>query len=314
MQEQVTITEVGPRDGLQLVAELMPTDVKVEWIRSLVAAGFRDIEVGSFVSPRLVPQMADTAAVVAEALKIEGLNVYGLAANLKGAMAAYEAGVQVMVIPLSVSDRHSRANVNKGTLEHIEAIRDIIEWVREQPRAVRMDVVAASAFGCSISGTVPLADVVQATRALNGAGADRIVLADTVGYAHPALVRDTVRAVQDAVGSRLTKLHLHDTMGLGLANALAGLQEGIREFDSCMGGLGGCPFAPGASGNIVTDDLVFMLESMGYATGIDLKALLQVRKTMQNHLPLGALRGGVATAGIPATFPPASNSPQPTAA
>ncbi|WP_353234101.1 hydroxymethylglutaryl-CoA lyase [Diaphorobacter ruginosibacter] len=305
MAGKVTVTEVGPRDGLQLVAQLMPTDVKVRWIQGLFDAGLRDIEVGSFVSPRLVPQMADTAAIVAEALRIDGLRVYGLAANLKGAMAAYEAGVHVMVIPLSVSDRHSRANVNKGTLEHIEAIRDIIEWVRAQPRAVRMDVVAASAFGCSISGAVPVADVVRATRALDGAGADRIVLADTVGYAHPALVRDTVRAVQDAVGARLSKLHLHDTMGLGLANALAGLQEGIREFDGCMGGLGGCPFAPGASGNIVTDDLVFMLESMGYATGVDLPALLKVRQAMRAHLPDGALRGGVAAAGIPATYAPA---------
>ncbi|WP_313297456.1 hydroxymethylglutaryl-CoA lyase [Diaphorobacter sp.] len=302
MREKVTITEVGPRDGLQLVPDLMPTDVKLEWIRGLFQAGLRDIEVGSFVSPRLVPQMADSAEVVRQSLLIDGLTVYGLAANMKGAMAAYEAGVQVMVIPLSVSDRHSRANVNKGTLEHIEAIRDMIEWVRQQARPVRLDVVAASAFGCSVAGVVPLDDVVRATRALDAAGADRIVLADTVGYAYPSLVRDTVRAVQDAVGTRLSKLHLHDTMGLGTANALAGLQEGIRHFDACMGGLGGCPFAPGASGNIVTEDLVFMLESMGYDTGVDLPALLAVRERMQSHLPPGALRGGVAAAGVPATY------------
>ena len=302
MSELVTITEVGPRDGLQLIANVVPTEAKMQWIRALFAAGIRNIEVGSFVSPRLVPQMADSAAVVAQAIQISGLTVYALAANLKGAMAAYEAGAHVLVIPLSVSDRHSRANVNKGTLEHIAAIGDIIEWLRSQPRPVRVECVAASAFGCSLAGTVALADVVRAAKALVLAGADRITLADTVGYAHPALVRDTVRAVQDAIGTQLYKLHLHDTMGLGIANALIGLQEGIRAFDSCLGGLGGCPFAPGASGNVVTEDLVFMLETMGYATHIDLAALLSARASIAHHLPAGTLRGGVATAGIPPTY------------
>lgn len=306
MSESVTITEVGPRDGLQLIAQPVSTEAKIEWIKALHAAGLRHIEAGSFVSPRLVPQMADSAAVVAQALQIEGLTVYALAANLKGAMAAYEAGAHVIVIPLSASDRHSRANVNKGTLEHIAAIGDIIEWLRAQPRQVRVDCVAASAFGCSVAGTIALQDVVSAAKALALAGADRITLADTVGYAHPNLIRDTVRAVQDEVGQLLRKLHLHDTMGLGLANALMGLQEGIREFDACLGGLGGCPFAPGASGNIVTEDLVFMLESMGYATQIDLPALLGARAAIAPHLPVGTLRGGVPTAGIPATYQPSS--------
>lgn len=302
MPEIVTITEVGPRDGLQLVSQTVSTEAKISWIQALCLAGVRHIEVGSFVSPRLVPQMADSAAVVARSLQIAGLTVYGLAANLKGAMAAYEAGAHVIVIPLSASDRHSRANVNKGTLEHIAAIGDIIEWLRAQPRPVRVDCVTASAFGCSVAGSIALDDVVAASKALALAGADRITLADTVGYAHPALVRDTVRAVQDAVGQRLQKLHLHDTMGLGISNALTGLQEGIREFDACMGGLGGCPFAPGASGNIVTEDLVFMLESMGYATGIDLPRLLAARAAITPHLPAGALRGGVPAAGIPSTY------------
>lgn len=308
MSEHVTVTEVGPRDGLQLIAQPVSTEAKIAWIQALHAAGLRDIEVGSFVSPRLVPQMADSAAVVAQALRIEGLTVYALAANLKGAMAAYAAGAHVIVIPLSASDRHSRANVNKGTLEHIAAIGDIIEWLRAQPRPVRVDCVTASAFGCSVAGTVPLKDVVAAAKALALAGADRITLADTVGYAHPALVQGTVRAVQDAVGPLLHKLHLHDTMGLGLANAVMGLQEGIREFDACMGGLGGCPFAPGASGNIVTEDLVFMLESMGCATHVDLPALLAARAAIAPHLPAGALRGGVPVAGIPSTYRPACAS------
>jgi hydroxymethylglutaryl-CoA lyase len=308
MSERITITEVGPRDGLQLVANTVPTTAKLAWIEALYAAGIRHIEAGSFVSPHLVPQMADSVVVVSQALALPGLQVYGLAANLRGAMAAYEAGAHVIVIPLSVSDRHSRANVNKGTLEHIDAIAQLIEWLRAQPRAVRIDCVAASAFGCSISGEVALADVVGAAKALALAGADRITLADTVGYAHPALVQSTVCAVQDAVGPRLQKLHLHDTMGLGLANALAGLQQGIREFDACLGGLGGCPFAPGASGNIVTEDLVFMLESMGCSTGIDLSKLLSARQAIAPHLPAGTLRGGVPAAGIPASYHPTAAS------
>ena len=308
MSEIVTITEVGPRDGLQLIANTVPTAAKLAWIEALYAAGIRHIEAGSFVSPRLVPQMADSAAVVSKALALPGLQVYGLAANLKGAMAAYAAGAHVIVIPLSVSDRHSRANVNKGTLEHIDAIGDIIEWLRTQPRPVGIDCVAASAFGCSLTGAIAVADVVRAANALAQAGADRITLADTVGYAHPALVQSTVCAVQDAVGPRLQKLHLHDTMGLGLANALAGLQQGIREFDACLGGLGGCPFAPGASGNIVTEDLVFMLESMGYSTGIDLSKLLSARQAIAPHLPAGTLRGGVPAAGIPASYHPTTAS------
>jgi hydroxymethylglutaryl-CoA lyase len=301
-QHQVVICEVGPRDGLQMAQGRMATDVKLRWIRQLADAGLREIEVGSFVSPRAVPQMADTGDVVRGALAIEGLTVCALACNLKGAIAAYEAGAHVVAIPVSVSDTHSRANVNKGTDDSVEAVRAIVDWVRAQPRPMRIDVAAATAFGCSMEGQVPRKRVAQVAAALAAAGADRVALADTVGYADPAMVRDTVRDVQDAIGARLTKLHLHDTMGLGLANALAGLEQGIREFDACLAGLGGCPFAPGASGNIVTEDLVFMLESMGHATGVDLPRLLAARALLHEALPEETMRSGVAAAGIPRTF------------
>jgi hydroxymethylglutaryl-CoA lyase len=301
-QDQVVLCEVGPRDGLQMAQGHMATDVKLRWIRQLADAGLKEIEVGSFVSPRAVPQMADTGEVVRGALVIEGLTVCALACNLKGVIAAHEAGAHVVAIPVSVSDTHSRANVNKGTDDQVEAVRAIVDWVRAQSRPMRIDVAAATAFGCSMEGQVPRKRVAQVAAALAAAGADRVALADTVGYADPALVRDTVRDVQDAIGARLTKLHLHDTMGLGLANALAGLGQGIREFDACLAGLGGCPFAPGASGNIVTEDLVFMLESMGHATGVDLPRLLAARALLHEALPDEAMRSGVAAAGIPRTF------------
>lgn len=302
MNQEVRICEVGPRDGLQMARGMMPTADKLRWIGQLAAAGLREIEVGSFVSPRLVPQMADTGSVLTEALGIDGLTVCALACNLKGAIAAYEAGAHVVAFPISVSDTHSRANVGKGTDAQVEMMASIVDWVRAQPRPMRIDAAVATAFGCSLEGPVPVHRVADVAAAVARTGVDEIALADTVGYAHPEQVRQVVRATQDAVGARLTKLHLHDTMGLGLANALAGLDEGIRAFDSCLGGLGGCPFAPGASGNIVTEDLVFMLESMGYRTGVDLPRLLSARALLADALPQEALRSGVAAAGIPKTF------------
>lgn len=302
MNVRARICEVGPRDGLQMAQGRMASDVKLRWIRQLADAGLDEIEVGSFVSARMIPQMADTDVIVRGALEIEGLTVCALACNLKGAIAAHEAGAHVVAIPISVSDTHSHANVNKGTDAQVEMVRSIVDWVRAQSRPMRVDVAAATAFGCSMEGDVPRQRVAQVAAALAATGADRIALADTVGYAHPALVRDTVRDVQDAIGERLTKLHLHDTMGLGLANALAGLEQGIREFDSCLAGLGGCPFAPGASGNIVTEDLAFMLASMGYDTGVDLPKLIAARALLREALPDDPMRSGVAAAGIPRTF------------
>ncbi len=302
MNQEVRLCEVGPRDGLQMAKGMMSRADKLRWIRQLADAGLREIEVGSFVSPRRVPQMADTGDILPEVLKIDGLTVCALACNLKGAIAAYEAGAHVLAFPVSVSDTHSRANVGKGTDAQIAMLESIVDWVRAQARPMRIDAAVATAFGCSLEGQVPVRRVAEVAAAAARAGADEIALADTVGYAHPGRVREAVRATQDAVGAALTKLHLHDTMGLGLANALAGLDEGIRAFDACLAGLGGCPFAPGASGNIVTEDLVFMLESMGYRTGIDLSRLLAARPLLAGALPQETLRGGVAAAGIPGTY------------
>lgn len=300
--EHVNVCEVSPRDGLQMAHQIMPTNVKLQWIRQLAASGLKEIEVGSFVNPKLVPRMADSAAIVQGAIGIEGLTVCALAANLKGAIAAHEAGAHVLCIPVSASETHSLANVNKSTDAQIDVVRSIVDYVRAQPRPMRIDAAVATAFGCSMEGNVSPERVGDVASALKLAGANEVTLSDTVGYAHPAQIKSLVRLTQDRIGSSLTKLHLHDTMGLGLANALAGLQDGIRNFDACLAGLGGCPFAPNASGNIVTEDLIFLLESMSYTTGVDLGRLIQARQLLGTALPEETLRGGVAAAGIPKTF------------
>lgn len=302
MAERVTVCEVGPRDGLQMAHSIMATDAKSRWIAAMAAAGVPEIEVGSFVPPRLVPQMADTEQVVRDALMLRGLTVAALVPNLKGAQRAHAVGVHVVTIPVSVSEGHSRSNTNKGTFEQVAVVRQIVDWVRQQGRPMRVEAGCATAFGCSIDGIIPEGRVIEVATALAETGVDGVVLADTVGYGNPAQIRRVVRAVRRAIGDKLQKLHLHDTMGLGLANAVVGLEEGIRAFDSALGGLGGCPFAPGASGNIVTEDLVFMLESMGFETGIDLARLMATRKLLQEGVPDELMFGQVAKAGIPKTF------------
>ena len=302
MSEFVNICEVGPRDGLQIAKTRMSTDDKVRWIAAMAAAGVREIEVGSFVPARVIPQMEDTPEVVRRALEIPGLTVIALVPNLRGAQNAYNAGAHKISVPVSVSEGHSRANLNRSPAESIAEMARMMEWVKAQPRRMEVIAGASTAFGCSIDGLVPTAKVVEVASGLARVGVDKIMLADTVGYGHPAQIKEVVRAVRDAIGPVLWGLHLHDTLGMAIANALAGLEEGIRAFDSCLGGLGGCPYAPGASGNVVTEDLVFMLESMGFRTGIDLPKLLEARALLHAGLPAEPLSGQLPRAGIPKTF------------
>ncbi len=302
MTDAVTICEVGPRDGLQMAKGRMPTAAKLRWIDALARAGVPEIEVGSFVPARLIPQMADTPEVVRHAVTLPRVVVVALVPNLRGAQAAYAGGAHRISVPVSVSAGHSRANLNRSPDEQVAEVARIIAWVRSQPRPTEVEAACSTAFGCSIDGVVPEAAVVRIAEALAASGVDAVALADTVGYGHPAQIRAMVRAVRQAIGDRLRGLHLHDTMGLGLANALAGLEEGVRSFDAALAGLGGCPFAPGASGNIVTEDLVFMLESMGFETGINLDRLIAARSLLHEGLPGEALHGNLARAGIPKTF------------
>lgn len=301
----ILISEVGPRDGLQSIAPVMPLDAKKAWIDAEAAAGVTEIEVGSFVPAKLLPQLADTADVVRHACRIPGLTVAVLVPNLRGAEAAVEAGAHKITLPLSVSETHSLKNVRRTHAQMLEEARAIAAMIAALPAARRpkFEGGLSTAFGCTIEGEVPPERVVSLAEALMAAGCDEVGLADTSGYANPAQVRDLVRRVHAAVGTHaLSGLHLHNTRGLGLANVVAGLEVGITTFDSSLGGLGGCPFAPGASGNIVTEDLVFMLEAMGLRTGIDLTKLLQVRDILRRALPGEALYGFTPEAGLPLGF------------
>lgn len=302
---RIHISEVGPRDGLQSIDRVMPLEAKKAWIAAEAAAGVPEIEVGSFVPPSLLPQMADTADLIAFAKTIDGLAVAVLIPNLKGAERAIAAGAQKMSIPFSMSETHSLKNVRKDHAAMVAEIRAIAELVAVQPEATRphFEVGLATAFGCTIEGPVSEDNVVRLAAAAIEAGAVEVGLSDTTGYANPAQVRRLVRRVKAEIGAdRLNTLHLHNTRGLGLANALAGLEEGITTLDTSLGGLGGCPFAPGASGNIVTEDLVFMLEAMGYETGIDLEKLLKVRSIIADALPGEPLYGFTPDAGLPLGF------------
>ena len=296
----ILISEVGPRDGLQSIDSIMPLDAKKAWIKAEADAGVREIEVGSFVPASLLPQMADTAELVAFARTLPGLNVVALVPNAKGAERAIAAGVHGMSIPFSMSETHSIKNVRKDHAAMLDEVRAVVGIARAG--GVHFAVGLSTAFGCTIEGPVSEDAVVRLAAACAEAGVTEFSLSDTTGYANPAQVRRLVKAVRGAVGERLTTLHLHNTRGLGLANVLAGLDEGITTFDSSLGGLGGCPFAPGASGNIVTEDLVFMLEAMGVETGIDLPALLKVRDIVAAALPGEALYGFTPDAGLPLGF------------
>ncbi len=312
MKAAILVSEVGPRDGLQSIKPILPLAVKQAWIAAEAAAGVREIEVGSFVNPKLVPQLADTAQVVEFARRIPGLTVAVLVANRRGAEAAIGARVHKITIPLSASETHSLHNVRRTHAQMLEEVRTIAALVRGLPQAERpvLEGGLSTAFGCTLEGHVPVMNVVRLGAALMEAGCDEVGLADTTGYANPVQIKTVLRALRAAVGrAAVTSLHLHNTRGLGLANVLAGLDEGITTFDGSLCGLGGCPFAPGASGNIVTEDLVFMLQAMGFDTGIDLPRLLEVRTILRHALPQEPLYGFTADAGLPLDFDAAQGEP-----
>jgi hydroxymethylglutaryl-CoA lyase len=295
----VLISEVGPRDGLQSVKATMATAQKLRWIDALAAAGLREIEVGSFVPAKLLPQMADTAEIVRHALTHSGLTVMALVPNARGAEAALRAGVHKLTIPVSASAAHSMANVRKTREEMIEEVRAIARLRDEIAPGVRIESGMSTAFGCTIQGEVKEEDVVWLAGECAAAGADEVGLSDTTGMANPAQVRRLFNKVRAVIGAKTGAAHLHNTRGLGLANCLAAYDVGVRTFDSSLGGLGGCPYAPGASGNVVTEDLVFMFEAMGVRTGVDLEKLIAAREPLKAGLPGEPLYGMTPDAGLP---------------
>lgn len=301
----VLVSEVGPRDGLQSIKRTMPTQIKILWIKALASSGLREIEVGSFVSPRLMPQMADCATLVREANKLKNLNVLALVPNLKGAELAIAAGARKLTMPISASREHSLNNIGKTPGEAIEEVRRVSGLrdslsVGQRPG---VEVGISTAFGCTLEGTVSEDWVIEMAGLLAKAGADSIGLSDTTGYANPSQIKRMFRRLRKEIGAeKMAGAHLHNTRGQGLANVVAALEVDVTTFDSSLGGLGGCPFAPGATGNIVTEDLVFMLEAMGLHTGIDLDTLIASREVLLSGLPDEVIYGNVPEAGLPKGF------------
>ena len=295
------VREVGLRDGLQSIATIVPTAHKLAWIDAAYAAGQREIEVGSFVPARLLPQLADTAEVLAHAKTLPGLVASVLVPNLKGAERAIECQADLMVVPLSASHAHSLANLRKTPDEVVAEVARIRAARDAAGSRTLIEGGVGTAFGCTLQGEVAEGEVLRLMQALLDAGADRVSLADTVGYADPATVQRLFDKARALVGDRLACAHFHDTRGMGLANVYAAWQTGITRFDACLAGIGGCPHAPGASGNATTEDLAFMLERMGVATGLDVPALLALRERVGAWLVGESLHGTLWKAGLPRT-------------
>lgn len=305
MEIDILVSEVGPRDGLQSIERVMPTQDKLDWIRAQFEAGTREIEVGSFVPPKLLPQMADTAEVTRRAAALEGLTVAVLVPNRKGLEHALAAGAHKVSIPFSMSESHSIKNVRKTHAQMLTEIRACIELLASVDAHQRpaFEVGLSTAFGCTIEGSVPEDRVVRMAEQVIELGVDEVGLSDTTGYGNPAQLKRLAQGIWSAIGrERMTGVHLHNTRGQGLANVLMAVELGFTTIDSSLGGIGGCPFAPGASGNIVTEDLVFLLESMGLNTGIDLERLFEVRAQVQAALPGEPMYGFVPDAGLPKGF------------
>ncbi len=302
LPRQVVIREMGLRDGLQSIAAVLPTPQKIEWVRAAYGAGQREIEVGSFVPPRLMPQLADTAEVLAFARTLPSLHASVLVPNLKGAERAIDGEADLMLVPLSASHAHSLANLRKTPDEVVAEIARIRAARDAAGSSTLIEVGISTAFGCTLQGRVEPAEVLRVVEAVLDAGVDRVSLADTVGYADPAMVRELFELTLPVAGDKLDCGHFHDTRGLGLANVYAALELGISRFDACLGGIGGCPHAPGASGNVATEDLAYMLASMGIGTGQDFDALIALREKLAGWLAGETLHGTLWRAGLPKTM------------
>lgn len=302
---QVTIREVGLRDGLQSIQTILGTRQKCEWVAGAYEAGQREIEVGSFVPARLLPQLADTAEVLAYAKSLPGLVASVLVPNLQGAERALQADADLLVLPLSASHAHSLANLRKTPDEVVDLMGRIRAARDASGKKTLLEGGVGTAFGCTLQGEVKTAEVLRLMQALLDAGADRVSLADTVGFADPLSVSRLFERARNIAGERFCCGHFHDTRGLALANVFAALQIGISRFDASLAGIGGCPHAPGASGNAATEDLAFMLQAMGLNTGLDVGQLLNLRGRLAGWLQGEQTHGALWRAGLPRALQPA---------
>lgn len=297
-KEPVRIVEVGPRDGLQNLNEYVETGKKVSLIKRLAESGLKEIQVGSFVHPKAIPQFRDMKKVVCGILDVRGVKFSTLVPNLRGAQNAIESGIKKLVFFFSVSRSHNLNNVKQTPEESIEQLKKILEFVSSYPE-IELRVDLATAFGCPFEIKVREEDVFHYVESVRDMGIKEIVLCDTVGYGNPRQVESITRTCVSNYPDVIFGVHFHNTRNLGLANALAAYESGIRSFDSSIGGLGGCPFAPGATGNVSTEDTVFMFSEMDVETGVDILALLGTAKYLKEMLPSVPLTSGLFKAGLP---------------
>jgi hydroxymethylglutaryl-CoA lyase len=294
----VNIVEVGPRDGLQNLDVQVPVDDKVRLIERLAASGLREIQIGAFVSPSAIPQFRDMKEVAARVRDLPGITLTALVPNLRGAEAAFESGLRKLIFFFSISRSHNLNNVQQTPEASLEALASIMEAFSSR-KDTSVCVALATVFGCPFEGFFPTDIVLRQVAAVADRGVEEVTLCDTVGFGNPAQVADITRACREEFPNLTFGVHLHDTRGLGLANALKAYEQGIRVFDAAVGGLGGCPFAPGASGNIATEDIVFMFGQMGIETGVRLEELLGTVRFLQDMLPGTPLTSAMFHAGPP---------------
>ena len=302
LPSRAVIREVGLRDGLQSIRTVLPTERKIEWIQAAYDAGQREIEVGSFVPARLLPQLADTFELVDYARTLPGLFVSVLVPNLKGAERAIESGAHLMLVPLSASRAHSLANLRKTPEEVVAEVAKMRAARDAAGSAMLIEGGIGTAFGCTLQGRVEQDEVLRCMQALLDAGADRVSIADTVGYGGPREVRELFEKARRIADDKFWCGHFHDTRGLALANVYAAMETGVARFDATLAGIGGCPHAPGASGNASTEDLAFMLATMGVDTGLDIPRLLALRAQVAQWLEGETLHGALWRAGLPRTL------------